>query len=198
MDLSGVVAKSGRPNAIVGWVLVVLIVGSSIESVLTGAYLWGAFTLVSALVSVVPALWSRDWTEMVPWFLLALVALSAITRARELYPETSGYVAVATLALIFVIELDAYTQVDMSRRFAVVFAVLTTMAVQGLWVVAQFYSDRWLGTGFLRSQTELQWDLVIVTGVGFALGLVFQAYLTIAGQRRTGDRPSNRQNHDTQ
>lgn len=198
MTLLGVIIERQRTNALVGWSLLGLVVLSAIESMITGAYLWAGFVLLTAGVVVLPALRTRDWTAMIPWVLLALVTTAAVTRSFGYYPEAAGYVAVATLALILVIELDTFTPVEMTRRFAVAFAVLATMAVQGLWVIAQFYSDRWLGTGFLRSQTELQWDLVLVTLVGIVLGGVFEVYLDVTGKIRTDDRTSNRTSHDAQ
>lgn len=147
-----------------------------VESLRMNALLWGGFALVIAVVTAVPALATGDWTVIPPWPLLLVAAAAVLVRALGLYPETAGYLAVVTLALIVIVELDAFTQVDMSRRFAVGFAALTTMAIQGLWTVAQFYSDRWFGTEFLRSQTELQWDFVVVTSVGLVMGGIFVWY----------------------
>lgn len=64
----------------------------------------------------------------------------------------------------------------MTRRFAVAFAALMTLAVQGVWTIAQYYSDRWLGTAFLHSQRELQLDIVIVTAIGITMSVVFEWY----------------------
>lgn len=170
------VVHSQRINALIGWVLMGIMALAVIESFLTDALLWGGFALFLILVTAVPALSAREWTVMVPWPLLLVAAVALIVGALGLYREIAGYLAIATLALIVVIELDAFTPVDMSRRFAVGFAALTTLAFQGLWIIAQFYSDRWLGTEFLHSQTELQWDIVIVTGVTIVMGGVFVWY----------------------
>lgn len=170
-----------RRNATIGWVLIGVTTLWSIESFLTNAILWGGFSLLVVATALVPALSTHDWTAMVPWPLLLVAAIAIIARATDVYAETTGYLAIATLALIIVVELDTFTPVDLSRRFAIVFAVLTTMAIQALWIIAQFYSDRWLGTGFLSSQTELQQDIVIVTIVGFALGGLFDVYSAWVG-----------------
>ncbi|QLG62595.1 hypothetical protein [Halorarum salinum] len=169
-------AHSKRINAVLGWVLTGSVTLSVVESFRKGALLWGGLALVIATVTVVPALSTGEGTMLPPWPLLLVTAIAVLVRTLGSYPEIAGYVAVASLALIAVVELDAFTPVDMSRRFTVGFAVLTTMAIQGLWTVAQFYSDRWLGTGFLRSQTELQWDFVLVTAVGLVVGGVFVWY----------------------
>jgi chromate transport protein ChrA len=77
---------------------------------------------------------------------------------------------------VAVVEIDHFTDVKLTQRFAITFAVLTTMAIQALWVIAQYYSDAWFGTTFLLSQAELQWDFVIVTGVGILFGVLFGWY----------------------
>jgi hypothetical protein len=146
------------------------------RSLLTGALLWGGFSLLLAAVASLPALTTRDWRAMVPWPLLVSAAVALLAITVELYSETAGYLAIATLALLVVVELDVFTTVKLGRRFAVAFGVLTTMAIEALWIVAQFYSDRWFGTEFLHTQAELQEDIVIVTVVGFAFGALFFWY----------------------
>lgn len=176
MTSLGLLARSGRLNAVLGWMLTGTVALGAVESFRTGALLWGGFALIIAVASAVPALSTGDPMVMPPWPLLLVSAVAVLVRTLGFYPEIAAYFAVATLALVTVVELDAFTPVDMSRRFAVGFAVLTTMATQGLWTIAQFYSDRWFGTEFLRTQTELQWDLVMVTCVGLLVGGAFTWY----------------------
>ncbi|QLG47568.1 hypothetical protein [Natrinema halophilum] len=167
-----------RTNAAVGWLLVAIVALDGVSTFLRGAPLWAGFELVIAVVASIPALTTRDWTAMVPWPLLSVAALAVIAVTIGAPFETTVYVVIATLALAVVVELETFTTVELSRRFAVAFAVLTTMALQALWTIVQFYSDRWLGTDYLRSQTELQWDFVLVTAVGLVLGGLFQWYVT--------------------
>ncbi|ELY63222.1 hypothetical protein [Natrinema versiforme] len=169
--------RDERMNAVIGWSLIGIVALGAIESVLTGVLLWGGFELVIVATVSVPALLTGDWTAMVSWPLSAVATLSAVAGVAGFPSETVVYLTVATLALIIVVELETFASVELSRRFAVGFAVLTTMALQALWTVAQFYSDRWLETEYLRSQTELQWDFVTVTVVGLVLGGLFQWYV---------------------
>ncbi|MFD1565849.1 hypothetical protein ACFR99_20210 [Haloarchaeobius amylolyticus] len=168
--------RDERMNAVIGWLLTSTVALGALESVLTGVLLWGGFELVIVATVSVPALITGDWTAMVSWPLLAVATLSVVTGVAEFPSETVVYLAVATVALIVVVELETFASVELSRRFAIGFAVLTTMSLQALWTVAQFYSDQWLGTEYLRSQTELQWDFVIVTVVGLVLGALFEWY----------------------
>lgn len=163
----------------------------AIGSFLTGATLWGMFALLLVTVVSLPALATRDWTAMVSWSLLSVAAVAVIARAAEYHSEAAGYVAIAALALVVVVELDMFTSVELSRRFAVAFAVMTTMALEALWIIAQFYSDKWLDTAFLTTQTELQEDIVIVTIVGFVLGGLFQLYFARVEPAGAGDRTAS-------
>lgn len=181
-----------RINAGIGWILTGAVVLAAIRNVLTNAFLWGGLTLLVAVVIAVPAFVSGDWTLMVPWPLVLVTASALLVRTFDLLPEMTGYVTIVAFALILVGELDAFTGVDMTRRFAVGFATLTAMATQGLWTVAQFYSDRWLGTAFLRSKTELQWDFVIVTVVAIIMGGLLEWYLRQVGHDGFRDRPATR------
>ena len=169
-------ANDDRVNAVVGWLLTGIVALDGVENALGGLPLWGGFELVIVAVAAGPAFVTRDWTAMVPWPLLSLAAVAVVASAGGVSFETVAYLAIATLALVITVELEAFTSVELSRRFAVFFAVLLTMALQALWTVAQFYSDQWFGTDYLRTQTELQWDFVIVTVVGLALGGLFQWY----------------------
>lgn len=186
------VVRDDRMNAAVAWLLLGIVALDGVYNLLRNVPLWGGFELLLVIVASVPALAARDWTVTIPRLLSAVAALSVIARTVGAPFEVTAYLAIATLALIVVVELEAFAPVELSRRFAVFFAVLTTMAIQALWTVAQFYSDRWLGTAFLRSQTELQWDFVVVTAVGVVLAGAYQVYVTRlehadGGTRATSD-----------
>ncbi|MGQ4557155.1 hypothetical protein [Halobellus sp. GM3] len=169
--------RGERTNAVIGWGLLLVAGYVAVDMVRDGSVLWGAFAALIAITAATPAGATRDWSAMVPWPLVALVTAAVLTRRVGLYPDIAGYAAVSGLALVVVVEMEATTLVEMSRSFAVFFAVLTTMALQTWWTVAQFYSDRWFDTQFLTTQTELQWDFVAVTVVAVLAGGFFQWYL---------------------
>lgn len=163
-------------NAGVGWVLVAVTVAATAVAALDGQFLWALLSLVFAATVALPAAVTRDWRLLVSWPVVALGAGAVVAPSVGAPAEPAGYVAVAALALVAVVELDAFTATDLSRRFAAVFVALTTMAVQALWSVAQFYSDVWLGTSYIPEKTELQWDFVAVTAVAVAVGVLFAWY----------------------
>ncbi len=171
------VVHDERMNALIGWMLTGIVVLTAMDSLLTDAFLWAGVALLVVVVAAVPAVVTSEWTMMVPWPLLLVAAAAMIVRRLGISVEIAGYFAVVALALIVVIELDAFTPVEMTRRFAVAFAALMTLAVQGVWTIAQYYSDQWLGTAFLHSQRELQLDIVVVTAIGITMAVLFEWYV---------------------
>jgi hypothetical protein len=173
--------RGRQTNAAIGWVATGAVALGGVENLVADATLWGVFLLVVAAALAVPALATREWTAMVSWPLPVVAVAAVVARETGFQSELAGHLALATLALVLVVELDVFTSVELSRRFAVVFGVLTTMALQAVWVVAQFYSDRWLGSEFLSTQTELQRDIVAVTAVGAVLGALCEVYFARYG-----------------
>lgn len=173
-----IVASSEELNAILGWLLMAVMGLAVLEYILTSKWLWGSFAVICLLVSLLPPWSTRNWKVMAPGPLLFIVTFGALAGGNQIYPETAGYAAVASLGVLIAIELDVFTSVEMSRRFALGFAVLSTLAVQGLWTIGQYYSDVWFETSFLTSQRELQIDIVIVTAVGLTMGLLSEWYFT--------------------
>lgn len=170
--------REKQVNAAIGWTLIGIMALGAAESFLTNAILWGFFSLAIVAVAALPALADRDWTTMVPWLLVLVATIAVIARAVGVYSEAAGYVATASLALMIVVELEVFTSVELSQWFAVSFAVMTALALQSIWIIAQFYSDLWLGTSFLSTQTELQEDIVIVTVVAIVVGGLFYWFFT--------------------
>ena len=114
---------SERANALAGWTLVGLMSLGGVGNVLAGTLLWGGFWLVFVGILSIPALVTRSWVAVVPWPLPAIAALSLVAREAGVYPESAGHLAVVALALAVVVELDVFTPVELSRRFAVVFGI---------------------------------------------------------------------------
>jgi len=180
---------SERVNAVLGWATTGIVALAAIESFLTDDYLWGSLAVLLVAIVALPAAVTGRPTAMVPWPIPFVAAVAVVLRAVEFSTDITGYVAISTVALLLVVELDVYTDVELSRRIAVVFATMTTMSLQAFWIVAQYYSDLWLGTAFLVSQTELQWDMVYVTAVGIALGVLADVYFNRFEPVGSFDRP---------
>lgn len=178
-------------NAATSWMAISLVLIAAAWSFLTNAVLWGGFALVIVFVAVLPALLTHDATALVHWPLLAVVAFAILARTAGVYPKPAGYLVLATFAIMVVVELVDFTSVELGRWFAVGFGVMMAMALEAIWIIAQFYSDVWLGTKFLTTQTALQKDIVIVTIVGFVVGGFFLWFFEIVEPMETTSRSAD-------
>lgn len=165
-----------RTNAVLGWVVVAVLAMVAVDRALLGELLWSGMAVAVIAVALVPPVLARRSTEMLAWEVLALAALPTLARSLDVLGEPMAYVSVATLALVVAVELDAFTDVEMTSGFAVGFVVVVTMAVAGLWTIAQFFSDVYLGTSMLSNADAAMRDLVGATAVGVVAGVVFEAY----------------------
>jgi hypothetical protein len=184
------VVEQERGNAVLAWLLVSFLLVVVVSQLVVGETLWALFVLVVAILAVVPAVAYRNPLAMLPWEVLAIASLPAVGRALvagqtigqvTLTGRVTTYLAVAAVALIVAVEVDVFTPVRMSYSFAVLFVVITTMAAAGLWAVAKWLSDGYLGTGFFAGdpelvETALMWDFVAATVAGIVAGVLFEFY----------------------
>lgn len=193
MDVSGLaVVTDERVNAVTAWAIIAVLGATAVAEWVVGEPLWaGVVGVVVALAAAPPAVF-RDPRAMLPWELLALVAVPVIGRALILDRTVGGitltgrvttYLAVAAIALVIAVEIDLFTGVRMNDRFAVLFVVVATTAAAGLWAVAQWLSDSVLGTAFLLGrgpahvvEEALMWDFVAATLAGVLSGVLFEFY----------------------
>jgi hypothetical protein len=191
-ELRGVLTTR-RANAALAWALVVLLVVVAVAATVTDSLLRAGFVLVVAVLAAVPAVAARDVRAMLPWEVLALAAVPLLLRTvvgpNGVFGRVTTFFAVAGVALVIAVELEVFTPVRMNHSFAVLFVVLATMAAAGVWAVAQWLSDLYLGTAFLLDgrppeevERDLMWDFVAATGVGVVAGLCFEYYF----RRRIG------------
>ena len=163
-------------NAVLAWVVVAVLAVVAVERALLGELLWAGMAVVVIAVALVPPVLARRPTEMLSWEVLALSALPAVIRLFDLLVDVMAYLSVAALALAIVAELDAFTPVDMTPGFSVVFVVVVTMAVAGLWTIGRYFSDAFLGTALIGGANEAMWDLVAATAIGLVAGVFFELY----------------------
>lgn len=151
-----------------------LLVGA--RFVTTGEPYWTVLALVLAGVAVLPPVVERDPSATMPGALVVLATVPVAVRASGSAPQATPFLAVAGIALLSAIALDAYTSLELTPRFAVVFVVVTTLAFAGVWTVATWTADALFDTGFVEDRTELMWDLVVATAAGGLAGVVFELY----------------------
>ncbi len=175
----GRVIESERLNATLAWALVAFVVIVALVTLFRGDLLWAGFAVSVAVLAILPTIVLRSPRAMLPWEVVAIAVFPTVGRA--LAPPVIGnltmYLSVAALALVVAVELHLFTTVDMNYQFAVVFVVITTMAVAGAWAVVRWVADLYLGTGFLASGEALMWEFVASTVAGVGAGIVFEGYV---------------------
>jgi hypothetical protein len=181
MDREGLdrIIRSKQTNAVLAWALVGLVVLVGGASLVQGELLWSLFAGTLAVLAAHPAFVLRTPFAMPPWEVVLLAALPTLGR---LFATTlvggriAAYLSVAALALLFAVNLDAFTPVEMNDTFGVLFVVITTMAAAGVWAVVRWSADLFLGTGFIESEHALMLEFVASTVAGVVAGLVFVFY----------------------
>lgn len=168
--------ESRSRNAAITWLFVVVVAAGGIASLVAGDLLWAIYSTTIVAVALVPPVLARDPSTLVAWQALAVAAVPVVVQWAGVVPEPLSYLSVAALALLVVVEIHEFSAAEMPPWFAVLFVVLTTLTVAGLWGVLQYFSDLALGTSFLVDQEDLMWDLVGATAVGVGAGLLFEAF----------------------
>lgn len=97
--------------------------------------------------------------------------------------DLTTYLAVLAVGVLVAVELHVFSPVEMTPRFAVVFAGLVTMATAGVWTILQYASDVYFNTTLIENKTLLMWDLVFATAISLAaspfLAIYFQWIETV-------------------
>lgn len=167
--------ENERINAVLAWPIACSIIVAAIATVWQGSFLWAALATVIVVLALVPPIVRQDALMIPPWEVLAVAAAPIWVRLYGTLP-IAGFLTVAGIALLVTVELDAFTPIEMSARFAAAFVVLATMAVAGLWVIAQWASDVAFATSFLTTKGELMWDLIYATAFGGLAAVLFVIY----------------------
>jgi hypothetical protein len=180
--------RDRRTNAVLGWLLVATICSVAVGSFVDGQLLWALFAGSLAALSLLPPIAYRNVDAMLPWEMLLLAALPVVGRAFATVQVTGNlatYLSVAAIALIIAVELQIFTPVKMSPRFAVVFVGVATMATAGVWAVVRWVADLTLGTTFIlvpglsehAIEEAIMWEFVASTIAGVGAGFVFAVYV---------------------
>lgn len=176
-----------RTNALVAWLFVVFLGFVVGESVVDGDIPWAVFVLSIIVLCLIPPLAFRDPATMLPWEVVALAALPTFGEAIA-PPQIAGeflvYLSVAALALIVAVQLDLFTDVEMTIGFAIAFVVLVTLATAGVGAVFRWRFDLLFGTTLLLEpgvdtdtiHDELMVEFLYSALAGIAAGFIFQLY----------------------
>jgi hypothetical protein len=181
--------RDRRTNALIAWSVVAVVVAVVVGSLLDGQLLWALFAATLAAIALLPPLSYRSLDAMLPWEMLLLAALPVVGRAFATVRVTGNlatYLSVAAIALLIAVELQLFTPVRMSPRFAVGFVGVATMGAAGFWAVVRWIADLTVGTTFILDpalsehaiEEALMWEFVASTIAGVGAGVVFAVYVS--------------------
>ncbi|MFC7071536.1 hypothetical protein ACFQJ7_16635 [Halovenus rubra] len=176
-----------RGNALVAWLFVLFLGIVVAESVADGDIPWALFVVGIIALCLVPTVTFRDSQTMLPWEVVALAALPTFGQAitPSLIPGAFlVYISIAALALIVAVELELFTDVEMTIGFAIGFVILATLAAAGVGAVIRWRVDLLFDTTTLlkpgvSEQTihdELMIEFLYSALAGLFAGVIFQIY----------------------
>ena len=153
----------------------ILLVISAI-SIYQGDVFWGAIGVTSFLLCLYPIMRSRRQIFPLILIVLILIPLSLHAVASLSYrpllftiSEFLSPIAISVLGVMIAINLIFYTEVRMNGPFIIFFVILFAMGVENLWVLGEYISDSFLGTGMIVSNYDLMIDM-ICSFIGSLLG----------------------------
>lgn len=176
--LSDLLAKRQR-NATISWLLLGLAALAGIGGVIATGPLWSIFAVVIVLLGLIPPIAYRSRYVMLPWEVLAMAVLPLIgiaLGADRLSSQFVGYLAIAAVGLVIVVELDSFSSIRMSPGFAIVLVVASTMAASALWAMLEWYAAILLDRSFGTTNDELMIEFLYATLAGFVAGITFRTY----------------------
>lgn len=179
-------------NAAVAWALIALLAATAVGIVIATGPLWSVFALGLVILGVIPPLAYRSPYVMLPWEILLVAALPVIGLAignERLSSQFTVYFAVAAVALVIVVELNAFTPVRLSPGFAVVLVVVATLAAAALWGLLQWGFDVFLDTNYImseggdpqRANDDLMYEWIYSAAAGVGAGLAAALYFRRRG-----------------
>jgi signal transduction histidine kinase len=170
------VLGTDRANAVAVWVVAAGLLAAAAYRAWHGEWLWTALALAAVGLTAVPAVAHRNWRIVPPSWVPLFVAAPLVVRPYQPFAHVATYTAVAVLALMTAVNLNALTEVELSRRMGVLFVVTTTMGLSGLWVMLVGLGDMFLGMNHVAGMAELNREFIASVLTGVVGGVVFERY----------------------
>ena len=171
--------RDTRFNMYISWVLTLSVLAVFFESLADLDLLWILFSGFTLAVLVIPPFSYKNLKIMLPWEVILLAVIPILVRTFQisvLANEIATYTAFAGLALIIAVELHVFTNVKFNHAFAILFTVISTLAIAGLWAILRFQMDIYLGTSYLSTNQALMDEFAKVLAAGTIAGIMFDTY----------------------
>lgn len=170
--------KDTRVNAAIAWALAVVFVAIAVVSFLNILFVETVMATIAAFVAISPAVVYRSWIRTVPWPLLLVASLPLFVATAQpvFFDDLVTGISVATLAMLVVVALELTSTVRMTPQFAIFFTVIVTLATAGFLAVGSAASAAYLGTTFIKTNTELMIIFTATLIAGVIAGVLFWLY----------------------
>ncbi|WMW26380.1 hypothetical protein RE474_06645 [Methanolobus sediminis] len=195
------ILKNTSLNAFVGWTMILLLALLGIGNFIYGRFMWTILIAFVISIIITPAIRMRKLSVMPSWYFIFLVILPIVGSSTAWYFFSTSipfYVSVATIALLLAAEINWFTSVKMTYKFAILLVIVTTLAISGLWHLIEWLLDIYLGTSYLLSglspdaiNDAVMQQFIYATIAGVAAGVLFGWYFMSAGNSYLVDVPTH-------
>ncbi|WEL19618.1 hypothetical protein [Candidatus Nanohalococcus occultus] len=168
-----------KANTALSAVFALYLLANSFNILFDGALTWSLYGFTVLVLVFVPPVVFLEPKALVPFEILALLAVPFTIKGMELgfvASNTLNYITAAGIALLVVTELDTFTSFKTTPAFAVPLVSVTTVAVSGIWAVARWLSDIYLQTSLIVSEHALMWEFASALLAGIIAGFAFNIY----------------------
>lgn len=175
-----------KVNALLSLAISIYLLLSFANILLDGNLVWSFYALSVVILIFVPVAYNRDISALPPFEILLFLAVPFTVKGLEIgfvASRTLSYLSASGIALLIVVEMDTYTSFRTTPGFSVFLVALTTIAVAGIWAVARWLSDIYLGTSLIVSENLLMWEFAAAVLAGALAGKIFSVYLREKNRR---------------
>jgi hypothetical protein len=182
--------KNTPINAFIGWTMILLLTLLGIGNFIYGRFMWTILIAFVIGIIITPAIRMRKLSVMPSWYFIFLVILPIVGSSTAWYFFSTSipfYVSIATIALLMAAEINWFTSVKMTYRFAILLVIATTLAISGLWHLIEWLLDIYFGTSYLPGglspdaiNDTVMHQFIYATIAGVAAGTLFGWYFRSA------------------
>ncbi|TQD28418.1 hypothetical protein [Methanolobus vulcani] len=182
--------KNTPINAFIGWTIILLLTLLGIGNFIYGRFMWTILIAFVIGIIITPAIRMHKLSVMPSWYFIFLAILPIVGSSTAWYFFSTSipfYVSIATIALLMAAEINWFTSVKMTYRFAILLVIATTLAISGLWHLIEWLLDIYFGTSYLPGgfspdaiNDTVMYQFIYATIAGVAAGALFGWYFRSA------------------
>ncbi|MDI3486444.1 MAG: hypothetical protein PWQ50_1664 [Methanolobus sp.] len=183
LDKLNKILKNTPLNAFAGWTMVLFLTLLGIGNFIYGRFMWTILIAFVIGIIIIPAIRMRKLSVMPSWYFIFLAILPIIGSSTAWYFFSTSipfYISVATISLLVAAEINWFTSVKMTYKFAILLVIVTTLAISGLWHLVEWLLDIYFGTSYLLGgispdaiNDAVMYQFIYATIAGVAAGALF-------------------------